>query len=65
MPPHFLRCQGLAVNDYSFALGRLETGAPSTFAQLVVLLKVKGFLGSLCQKLKNDFQQIIRSLTIR
>jgi hypothetical protein len=34
MPPHLLRCQGLAVNDYSFALGRLEAGAPSTFAQL-------------------------------
>ena len=34
MPPHFLRCQGLAVNDYSVALGRLETWAPSTFAQL-------------------------------
>ena len=34
MPPHLLRCQGLAVGDYSFALGRLEAGAPSTFAQL-------------------------------
>jgi len=34
MPPHLLRCQGLAVADYSFALGRLEAGAPSTFAQL-------------------------------
>jgi hypothetical protein len=31
--PHLLRCQGLAVNDYSFALGRLEAGVPSTFAQ--------------------------------
>jgi hypothetical protein len=29
-----LRCQGLAVDDYSFALGRLEAGATSTFAQL-------------------------------
>jgi hypothetical protein len=34
MPPHLLRCQGLAVDDYSFALGRLEAGTPSTFAQL-------------------------------
>ena len=34
MPPQLLRCQGLAVDDYSFALGRLEAGAPSTFAQL-------------------------------
>jgi hypothetical protein len=34
MPPHLLRCQGLAVDDHSFALGRLETGTPSTFAQL-------------------------------
>ena len=34
MPPHLLRCQGFAVADYSFTLGRLEAGAPSTFAQL-------------------------------
>jgi hypothetical protein len=34
MPPHLLRCQGLAVDDYSFALGRLEAGIPSTLAQL-------------------------------
>jgi hypothetical protein len=34
MVPHLLRCQWLAVNDYGFALGRLESGAPSTFAQL-------------------------------
>jgi hypothetical protein len=34
IPPHLLRCQRLAVVDYSFALGRLEAGAPSTFAQL-------------------------------
>jgi hypothetical protein len=27
-------CQGLAVDDYSFALGRLEAGTPSTFGQL-------------------------------
>ena len=33
MPPHLLRCQGLAVADYSFTLGRLEAGVPSTFAQ--------------------------------
>jgi len=34
MPPHLLRCQGLAVDDYSFTLGRLKAGATSTFAQL-------------------------------
>jgi len=34
MIPHLLRCQGLAVNNYGFTLGRLESGAPSTFAQL-------------------------------
>ena len=34
MPPHLLRCQGLALDNYSFALGRLEAGTPSTFAQL-------------------------------
>ncbi len=34
MIPHLPRCQGLAVVYYGFALGRLEAGAPSTFAQL-------------------------------
>jgi len=34
MPPHLLRCQGFALDDYSVALGRLEAGAPSTFAHL-------------------------------
>jgi hypothetical protein len=34
MSPHLLRCQELAVEDYSFALGRLEAGVTSTFAQL-------------------------------
>jgi hypothetical protein len=33
IPPHLLCCQGLAVGDYSFALGCLEAGAPSAFAQ--------------------------------
>ena len=35
MPPHLPRCQGIAVAYYSFTLGRLEDGAPSTFAHLV------------------------------
>jgi hypothetical protein len=36
MIPHLLRCQGLAVPPRrdGFALGRLESGASSTFAQL-------------------------------
>jgi len=34
MIPHLPRCQGLAVVYYGFTLGRLEAGAPSTFAQL-------------------------------
>jgi hypothetical protein len=34
MPPHLLRCQRIAVAYYSFTLGRLEVGAPSTFAHL-------------------------------
>jgi hypothetical protein len=34
MPSHLLRCQGLAVDNHSFALGRLEAGTSSTFAQL-------------------------------
>ena len=33
MAPHLLRCQGIAVAYYNFTLGRLEAGAPSTFAQ--------------------------------
>ena len=32
MIPHLLRCQGLAVKYYGFALGRLGSGAPSAFA---------------------------------
>jgi hypothetical protein len=40
MSSHLLRCQGLAVDDYSFALGRLEAGATSTFAQLGWKVKV-------------------------
>ncbi len=34
MIPHLLRCQGFAVNDYSFTLERLESAASSTFATL-------------------------------
>jgi len=34
MIPHLLRCQGFAVANYSFTLGRLAAGAPLTFAQL-------------------------------
>ena len=34
MPSHLLRCQGIAVGNYSFTLGRLEAGAPSTLAHL-------------------------------
>jgi hypothetical protein len=33
MPSHLQRCQGIAVGNYSFTLGRLEAGTPSTFAQ--------------------------------
>ena len=28
MPPHLLRCQGIAVGNYSFTLGRLEAEVP-------------------------------------
>ena len=34
MAPNLQRCQGLAVANYSFALGRLEAEIPSTFAHL-------------------------------
>jgi len=40
MMPHLPRCQGLAVVYYDFALGRLESGSPSTFAQLGYHIKV-------------------------
>jgi hypothetical protein len=66
MPPHLLRCQGIAVGKYSFILGRLEAGAPSTFAHLVVPLKVKEFFESVMSKnLKMNFNFYFRSLTIR
>jgi hypothetical protein len=32
MIPHLLRCQGFAVPDYGFTLGRLGSEASSTFA---------------------------------
>jgi len=32
--PHLLRCRGFAVDDYSFTLGRLGSGASSAFTQL-------------------------------
>jgi hypothetical protein len=34
MTPHLLRCQWLWVGDYTLNIGRLEAGAPSTFAHL-------------------------------
>jgi len=32
--PHLLRCQGLAVKNYGFALGRLGSGTSSAFATI-------------------------------
>jgi len=46
MPPHLLRCQGLAVDDYSFTLGRLKAGATSTFAQLGYAYWIKAHYGN-------------------
>ena len=40
MAPHLLRCQGLEVAYYDFALGRLEATAPSTFAQSGLYQKI-------------------------
>ena len=34
MAPHLLRCQWIGVGHYTLNIGRLEAGAPSTFAQL-------------------------------
>ena len=64
MPLHLLRCQGLAVDDYSFALGRLEAGTPSTFAQLGLerLLHIyQMFTISQTTILGVDFLQILNS----
>ena len=33
MAPHLLRCQWIRVGHYTLNIGRLEAGAPSTFAQ--------------------------------
>jgi hypothetical protein len=52
MAPHLQRCQGLAVADYSFTLGRLEAGAPSTFAHL-------GFQIDSCQNVFEALNQTI------
>jgi len=41
MPPHLLRCQGIAVGHYSFTLGRLEAGAPSAFANQGRVIKIQ------------------------
>ena len=32
MTPHLLRCQWIGVGHYTLNIGRLEAGAPSTFA---------------------------------
>ncbi len=34
MAPHLLRCQWIRVGHYTLNIGRLEAGAPSTFAHL-------------------------------
>jgi len=41
---HLLRCQGIAVGDYSFNLGRLEAAASSTFASsgIILALQISG-----------------------
>ena len=45
MMPHLLRCQGLAVKYYGFALGRLGSGAPSAFATTGLIVdNGQGFL---------------------
>jgi hypothetical protein len=47
MPPHLLRCRRLAVAYYSFTLGRLEAGAPSTFAHSELHIDFFALLGSI------------------
>ena len=47
MAPHLQRCQGLAVADYSFPLGRLEAEVPSTFAHL-------GYYHSFLKKIRSS-----------
>ena len=43
MIPHLRRCQGFAVVYYGVALGRLGSGASSTFAQLGFKIKFDYF----------------------
>ena len=57
MIPHLLRCQGFAVDDYGFALGRLGSGASSAFAQsglkAVMVQMLLAFFYFLAYKLKD------------
>jgi len=56
MIPHLLRCQGLAVVYYGFTLGRLESGAPSAFAQL-------GFYSYYYFSFEMSFSKILESFS--
>ena len=56
MMPHFLRCQGFAVDNYSVDLGRLETAASSTFAAL-------GFIQPIYHRAMTDTVKILKQKT--
>jgi len=69
MIPYLLRCRGFAIDDYSFTLGRLGSGASSAFAQLGYNLNrlrlicltdsgIESFPETICRKLPNDFVQV-------
>jgi hypothetical protein len=71
MPPHLQRCQGFAVAHYSFTLGRLEAGAPSTFAQLEYKLPAKDLnflneqiLSTIVVRLFNIFKEVITGINL-
>jgi len=46
MAPHLLRCQGFAVDNYSFTLGRLEAGGTLDFRSIRVKVYFYKLAGS-------------------
>ena len=62
--PHLLRYRALAVVYYSFALGRLEDGVPSTFAQFGFYFPVDPFASTNVELLIvfNSFHKHVNTL---
>jgi hypothetical protein len=58
MAPHLLRCQGFAVGDYNFTLGRLEAGVPSTFAQLGSYRNIGNYTENFRKKMGSSINEL-------